>query len=310
MDVEEGLEAARAEVASRAIRYPLGSGQAEELALAAGLRPAIRQLLDAASMERARARFERAGFTTVIAPRVYGPTHDGWDDTPTTLAPEAPGARRALFVGRDRARLDEAAACDLAKTDDADRELGRLLGYPRCCVDAFVSTPVPRKNGALHQAAARASSAFQPRLNVLDLGIFHFVSWIPCAFDCALSLAYADRVAERVARVDAAFAKAIDAALGAHRWVLSDEVQLSMTGRVERDTLTPTRIWPTARDRHPSATLDPASVEAVTRVLALARAATVRGARVEIVRGALEIEGEVVPETRGALLVPFGDRAP
>lgn len=296
---------ARAAAAERPIPYPLGSGQAEEVALAGGLRPLVRQLLDAPSLESARARFERAGFLTGVAPRVYGPTRNGWDHTSESLSPDAPGARRALFVGRDRDRIAQAIEADLAKTDEGDRELGRLLGYPRCCVDAFVATSRHRLNTDLHAATIeRTRGPARPRLNALDLAVFHFISWSPCTFDCPWSLAYADAVAERLRRRHAAFVARIDEALAAHRLVLLDEVQLSLRGAFEGASVTLDEVWPTARDRHPSAALDPEAHEAVARVLALVR----RARRLEVTMEGIVLDGDLLPGTRGAFVVPFGGR--
>lgn len=300
---DESLEQARGAAMARPIRYPLGSGQAEEIALAAGLRPMIRQLLDRRSLDAARARFDKMGFVTGVAPRVYGATRDGWDDTPDELAVDEDGARRALFVGRDRGRIDDAIGCDLAKTDEADRELGRLLGYPRCCVDAFVATSRHRLNTDLYAAAAgRTKTTARPRLNGLDLAVFHYVSWAPCAFDCAPTIAYADAVAARMARW-AAFVEAIDDALDAHRLVIVDEVQLSLRGPFDGAALTIRDAWPTARDRHPLADLDPEALEAVARAFALVRRAT----RLEVGPRGVMLDGALVPGTRRALLVRFGE---
>lgn len=299
------VASARAAAAERPIAYPLGSGQAEEVALAAGLRPLIRQLLDARSLESARARFERAGFCTGVAPRVYGPTRNGWDHTPEALSPGDPGARQALFVGRDRARVEQAIACDLAKTDEADVELGRLLGYPRCCVEAFVATSRHRLNTDLFAATAeRTRGRSHPRLNALDLGVFHYISWSPCTFDCAWSLRYADAVAERLLRRHAAFVARIDEALSAHRLVLLDEVQLSVRGAFDGMAVAVEEAWPTARDRHPSAALDPDAHEAVARALAIVRWAK----RLEVTMEGVFLDGERVRGTRGAFLVAFGRR--
>lgn len=298
-----GMARARADATERPISYPLGSGQGEEFALSGGLRPLIRQLLDARSLEAAQARFEAAGFVTGIAPRAYGPTHDGWDDTPGPLLDEARGARRALFVGRDLRRIDDAIAADLAKTDEADRELGRLLGYPRCCVEAFVATPIPRRNTALYAAAARNTAGrANARLNGLDLAVFHYISWSPCAFDCNLSAAYADAVAARIGRWYPAFVRRIDQALSAHRLVLLDEVQISVRGGFDGVRVMIDDAWPTARDRHRDAGLDPDALETVATALALVRSAT-RGA---VYPDGLVLDGSLVPGTSGALLVPFG----
>ena len=295
-------EAKRAAIA-RPILYPLGSGQAEEIALAAGLRPLIRQLLDAPSLDQARARFERIGFKTGVAPRVYGPTRDGWDDTPEELHEDERGARRALFIGRDPKAIEEAIACDLAKTDEGDHELGRLLGYPRCCVDAFVATSRHRLNTDLYAAAAsRTGAVSHPRLNGLDFAVFHFISWSPCAFDCALSRAYADAVAKRIAARWPAFLSKIDDALDAHRLVVLDEVQLSLRGAFEGSLLFIEEVWPAARDRHPMVDLDPDALEAVARVLAIVR----KTKAIEITSEGLVADGRGVAGTGRAMIVRFG----
>lgn len=297
------LEDAKREATARPILYPLGSGQAEEIALAAGLRPMIRQLLDAPSLDQARARFERIGFKTSVAPRIYGPTRDGWDDTPEELAAEDKGARRALFVGRDRGAIEEAIACDLAKTDEGDHALGRLLGYPKCCVDAFVATSRHRLNTDLYAAAAqRTGPSPKPRLNGLDFAVFHFISWSPCAFDCALSSAYADAVAARIAPRWPAFLAKIDDALDAHRLVVLDEVQLSLRGDFDGSRLVIREVWPSAKDRHPTVDLDLDALEAVARLLAIVR----KSKAIEITSDGLAADGRAVPGTARAMIVRFG----
>ena len=301
------VEHARADADRRPIAYPLGSGQAEEVALSIGLRPLIRQVLQRRDLGVARARFERSGFTCEVAPRVYGPSRDGWDGAKSSLPPDAPGARQALFVGRDRARVEEAVACDVAKTDEADRALGRLLGYPRCCVEAFVATSAHRFNTELYaRAVARTRGAAHPRLNGLDLAIFHFVSWSPCAFDCALSLAYADAVAARLQRTHAPFVTAVDAALAAPRLVLLDEVQLSLRAERDGEGYLLRDAWPTARDRHPHIALDADAREAVARALALVRGA----ARLATTPRGLLLDGALLAGTEGAFVAPFGLGAP
>lgn len=302
----EAVRKARQEAASRPIVYPFGSGQAEEVALASRLRPLIRQLLEAPALERAIERFERAGFLTGIAPLVYGPTQDGWDWA--TEAPKAGqhGARQALFVGRDRGRIEQAIACDNAKTDDADIELGRLLGYPRCCVEAFVEVSVQRRNTELYEAAGRRTQG-KPifRLNALDLGIFHYISWSPCSYDCGLSAAYADAVATRLTQRSPAsttFIARIDEALHAHRLVLCDEVQLSFYGEYQNNVYHPTKVWPTAADRHPNAALADLALDAVARALALVRTSKT----ITLTSEGLSLDGTLVAGTKGALAIPFG----
>lgn len=303
------LAQALAEIAARPIRYPLGSGQADELSLRAGLRPLMRELLAPRELEVARARYARAGLLSEVAPRVYATTRDGWDHADAPPADDDPRARRALFVGRDRGRIEAAIACDLAKTDEADRELGRLLGYPRCCVDAFVESSSQRKNPDVHRAALeRTRGRALPRLNTADLAVFHLVSWYPCAYDCAWSARYADAVAGLVARVDAGFLGRIDAALARHRLVLADDAQLSIDGRLDGRTdgaaLALDATWPTACDRHPDAPLEPLPSRVVARALLALRAA-----RTLAIEGdALVLDGRAWPLPSAPLLLPFGAR--
>lgn len=299
----EALARARCDAEARPIAYPLGSGQGDEIGLRAGLRPMMRQLLPEPQLERERARFERLGLRTRVAPRRYARTRDGWDHADD---PGEDGGRLALFVGRDDARLEAAIACDLEKTPDADRELGRLLGYPRCCVDAFVAAPPPRRNVAIERAAlARTEGPARARLNGADLGVFHFVGWYPCSYACALSLAYADALAERVARLDAPFVAAIDRALAAHRLLLTDDVQVSFVGRRDGRAITVEDAWPTARDRHPHAGLEPLPLEAAARATA-----AIRAARTLLVDDdALHLDGRAIRLPSPPLLLPFGDPA-
>jgi hypothetical protein len=293
----------RSSTRRRSIPYPLGRGQADEIALRAGFRPLIRELLTAADMPAAVTRFERAGFNCVVAPRVYGPTHDGWDATPQDFDESSPHARRALFIGREAGRARAAAELELVKSADADREMGRLLGYPRCCVERFVNASHHRKNLEVYRAALDATGGvLAPRLNMLDLGIFHYLSFFPCSFDCAMALRYANAIAQTLVRVYPAFVGAIDAALALHRVVLLDEVQLCIDGRRVGDVLEIERTLPAAMFRHPDGTLDPDEEEAVVRALAL-----LEGKRTLRVDGAaLVLDGEHVKLVDAPLVVPFG----
>lgn len=316
------LARARAAAAERPLAYPLGSGEADEVALFAGLKPLVRQLLTPAGVARARARLEPLGLS-------LGEVATGGTAVERRGSREDPGLR-TLFAARDAALVAEAAR--LEATPDHDLELGLLLGYPRCCVDAYLAIPPPRRNAAVVAAAwARTRDAgLRPRhrLNVLDLAVFHHLSWLPCSFACAPSLACADAVAAHLGQrhgqflgaapgVPAqaacppgcrhqAFVAAVDAALSAHRLLLLEDVQVSLTGALERGAVRVGRAWATARDRHPSAALAPAALEAVARLQAqVAGAATVAVERGPG-GGVLLLDGRAVLSTPDAVLVPFG----
>lgn len=287
----------------RPIAYPLGRAQGDELALRAGFRPLIRQLLEVGEIPTVVARFERAGYVCKVAPRVYGPTHDGWDATLHDFDETTPGARRALFIGRDRARADAAAQVELTKSLEADHEMGRLLGYPRCCVESFVTASRHRKNVEVYRAALAATRGVpRPHLNMLDLSIFHYVSFFPCSFDCELALRYADALAQILRRMHPGFATAIDDALSLHRLVVLDEIQLSLRGGLDGDRLLIDRAAPTSMFRHPDSTLAPTDEEAVVRMLSV-----LDGKRTLRLDGhALELDGQRFELPAEPLLVPFG----
>jgi hypothetical protein len=302
---------ARAEAAARPIQYALGSGEADEVALYAGLKPLIRQVLPAAQLAPARARFEALGLAIGVAEhRVALPSTEG----------------TVLFVGRDPRHVREAVRCEAAP--DHDHALGRLLGYPRCCVEAYLEIPPPRRNvDAFARASAASGGVFAPRLNTVDLAIFHYVSWLPCSFSCAISSKFADAVADHIARKHGQFlaspgrsasssrcppgcrherfVAAIDAAHAAHRLLLFEDVQISITGAFDGRELRVERAWPTARDRHPDAAIDEDAREAAARVVALITAA----GSVSIVDGVVHAGGEAVVTTADAMLLPFGGAA-
>lgn len=295
---EARLAPARREIAARPRAYPLGSGQAEEIALAAGLRPAIRQLLTATEAAAARARFERVGLVCVTADRPLGATRGG-----VTVPPASPSTERLpLFVGRERAHLEAACAAEMAQ-DEGHVTLGRLLGYPRCCVEAFDAAATPRRSATvLSRSLAATHGPLDPLLNVLDLDVFHFVSWYPCAFDCAHTRRYATAVASLLSRRHAAFVEESQRVLSAHRLVLTDGVQLSLRGALEGDTVHVTEAWPTTRDRHPRAAVEDAETEAIARALLRLR----RASTLTVRNGAWLLDGRPEPGPVEAALYPFG----
>ena len=285
--------------------YPFGSGQGDEIGLRAGLRPMIRELLPEARIPSAIERYARLGFSCEVASTLYGPTTDGWLNE--TLVTSSPTTRSAVFVGRDRGALEDAVRAELDRNDaEAITSLGRLLGYPRCCVSAFVETSRERRASELHAAAlARTTGRPRARLNGLDLAVFHFVPWSPCSYECPHSLRYADALAERVERVRPAFVASIDRALGRARLMLCSEVQLSIDGAWDGHAVRVEAIEPTAIDRDPRAPLGAVETSVVARALRWLRGAKT----VAVLDERLFVDGaprDLVLPGRLPLLVPFG----
>lgn len=133
------------------------------------------------------------------------------------------GSELFLYAARDEGSARALRDAELsilpgstgAPRPDAHRELGRLLGYPRCCVDAYVDRVMRgvdvRRDGTRARERLVAAEDARDRSHV-SLGRLNFmtpdrlVPFDPCAFDCAIALRYADAV----------FALAPDAALRAH----------------------------------------------------------------------------------------------
>lgn len=114
-----------------------------------------------------------------------------------------------------------------AATFDAHRRLGALLGYPDCCVEAFLgrlSRGVTKRSGggeanedfvAAEDALSRSDRP-DPRLNNLLFDRqLRLVSFYPCRFDCPAGLARADAVFAAVGRASREAAGALLSALTA-----------------------------------------------------------------------------------------------
>ncbi|MCC6554565.1 MAG: hypothetical protein IT372_16420 [Polyangiaceae bacterium] len=273
------------EIRARPISYPLGSGEAEEVALLGGIKPMIRQRLPAPQARARSVHYRRRGLFTEEIPL---PPREGRE--PSCL----------LLVAWSQDRLQEAAACEREilgrrTTIEINRDLGRLLGYPRCCTDAFVSLDEPDQDEALSATAARTRGAGSALLNALDLHVFHFIPWCPCTFTCAYSLRYASRLEDLVRPHFSRFLRLIRGALSGARIYLHDEVQLSLEGEAQGGAFWPTRVAPTARDRHPAAALSPEAEADAARALHDARSAQ----RIEQAGGVLLLDG--VPWAPGFL---------
>lgn len=195
----------------RVTSYP-----AEWVALVEGLKPALRLWRDRglATAEVAAARKRGFAVETVTLP--------GEPPRAIVYVAGTPAAARALRA-LEAAILPGPGIRDLGAADlDAHRALGVALGYPACCVDAFVArvargVQVLPDGDRAHEdfvaaELARARSArLDPRCNIFAAGRNScWLSHVPCALDCAASIAYADAVRARYAAHGPAAAAQID----------------------------------------------------------------------------------------------------
>ncbi len=249
----------------------------EWLALAGGIKPAIRVASSALEATAIAARFQKLGAAVATA---RGPV--GVHRHEQTLVYVARTAGEAASL---RAAERPLLAAHLPARDKAyyAGELGLRLGYPRCCVDAFAARvlrgPGKLRTGdrdAVHEDYVAARDALLPlaggrpdwRLNNLLLRQhIRLVTFEPCRYDCASALAIAAPLLKIVDAHHPEAAAVLRASLqrplalastGARAWVAGDAARI-------------TAAEP-PRER-PGAAPDPADAGLAARLLVLGRIA-------------------------------------
>jgi hypothetical protein len=193
----------------------------EWLALLDGLKPGLRLWRDDARALAELRAAERRGLATARTPLPPGPR----GPQSIIYLARTPAAARALQA-LEAAILPTRGVAALTAADvEQHRGLGAALGYPACCIDAFVGrlgrgvtrladgSSAHEDFVAVAEAVAR-SRAMHARLNMFPRD--HGSTWlshVPCGFDCALSIAYAAALRAAFAVREPAAAIALDAAL-------------------------------------------------------------------------------------------------
>lgn len=219
-------EALIAETRSEHRVRPLARHPLVERAVALGGRAARRALLD-----------PRSPLYRLLCERL------GADQAPleAALPPGARGrgavrARRTLYasrrlsLAREARELDRMAA-DAGKQRAADHAgLGRLLGYPSCCVEAFVGMERRWPNALPIEAAARRTGRFDPRLNNLELSHFAWIAHFPCRYDCPQSIAMVDVIIDVLRPINPTLTARVERALARPRLYREDGHQAVVIG--------------------------------------------------------------------------------
>lgn len=190
----------------------------QEAGFVAGCKPAIRQTMRQSELAALTRRLEPHGAVVEVAGQVdFGG-----------------GPLFVLCIARDRMKAEALRDAEqelLASNGAADpqrlsvlhRQVGRLLGYPDCCVEAFVGRvrmdlqcpPGELRWSLPFQAAREARGASNlARLNNLRLGEgVGYISFEPCRYDCADALRVADSMADAAALIDPPSREAMDQVL-------------------------------------------------------------------------------------------------
>jgi hypothetical protein len=175
------------------------TGRIHVLGVEAGIRPCGRIVVDAADAVRQAQVIETMGLRTCVVSQPAAPK-----DRDAGAGARGVALQHVFFSKGDEAQLAADLQTRFAGSQDGDRpmdaavfarELGLLLGYPTCCIDAFASAGPHSSTSDLIAAARRRSGDLRWELNVLDpVSPFTLVPHIPCRFDCSASLELATRV--------------------------------------------------------------------------------------------------------------------
>jgi len=185
----------------------------ELLAYEYGLKPALYLTLPRAEADEVARRFEGHHAARVD----YWFSHDAVTDV-RRRSPAAPGegTHVDLFLARDRATVERARAIyeDPRGPSAHLAEMGALLGYPPCCVEAFASLPDRSNNTAIRYAALertrRLGLPFAPVLNNL---FAYVLPSFPCSYGCPLAVTQAEAVLDLLGRLQPATAATLRRAL-------------------------------------------------------------------------------------------------
>lgn len=190
----------------------------ELAALTAGLKPAMRVTAPPEEADAIVARYRARGLRVVRAAEIV-----------------PIGGRAAVILYVARAERDAILLCDAeaptlrARPEDganagAHREIGRRLGFPRCCVEAFCDRVergvdvLPGGSRVSSEDYVAARDAWVPRPdarinNLLFAARVKLVSFYPCRYDCAIAIRFAQAVLDAVARAQPDAARALCDAL-------------------------------------------------------------------------------------------------
>lgn len=150
----------------------------EFVALVSGLKPVIRTApVTSSDSERLRALALRLGLFTTR--RINHPDKDSC----------------IVYVSK---RYDSALKAKYFEQGRDSIRLGKLLGYPACCINAFMGHTRSRhlkEDTEPYNACINTLKKGGEFNGLLKIGVgYHLISHFPCRYDCKLSVAYADKL--------------------------------------------------------------------------------------------------------------------
>ncbi|MEZ4265671.1 MAG: DUF483 domain-containing protein [Myxococcota bacterium] len=132
------------------------------------------------------------------------------------------GEAQTLFIARDAPTLEEALEHERAASQSAGRErrvaeakLGRLLGYPACCIRAHVDADDQGEDACFQRLLGTPARDPLPAGNNLFLLAHQLISHFPCSLQCEASNALAETALAALERAHPQRARALTALLTA-----------------------------------------------------------------------------------------------
>ena len=161
--------------------------------------------------------------------RVARDARDRWTDDRQSGEPAV-----ELFVSHDPGLAKKTAALQLADPTRHAEEIGDLLGYPRCCVEAFAAQTGRADNSYDRlQVAARTERRDRWPWELNDLA-FKVVPFYPCRYDCPAALDLARGV---LGALDSDLRARVETFLARSVLYFHDGEQLWLDGQADRQTV-------------------------------------------------------------------------
>ena len=169
-------------------------------------------ILEKALMDNGVERIEEFAFTQGLKPVLYltpqpgelGRYYERYKDAHVEVVQAAEGEQLGRGVSTGSAHLFVSREAELARrvaevyrTGDPTAqaaEVGELMGYPRCCVAAFLALADRSNDSEIVYAVARRGCENPHPL--LNLGVGYLIPFYPCRFDCSHAVEFAEKVLE------------------------------------------------------------------------------------------------------------------
>lgn len=209
--------------------FPLYPFDVELMCVDSGLKPALRTLIPRAEISKVTRILESRKLHFIFSEHAYSEFTYRLEKTGT-------GGCHILYASKSRATVDKLNRIDNEDPFVENSEIGRILGYPDCCIELFSSIRDIKRHEYL-RIMIKNSKRLRAPLNIIEAK-FAVVSHYPCSFDCPHSLSMADDILDLMKQRHPAAAAKYSDFLSAP-FLFSPETdtyfRFGKTSKVERD---------------------------------------------------------------------------